>query len=104
MPYPGGVASSAPYSGGPALAPWVKTFQLAVVNDCHTPLKFGLPFASRGMSAGREPCACAFAASSAHRVSNASVDRIIALFELFGVLNVVLILWRARSAGSSRSV
>jgi hypothetical protein len=50
MPKPGGVASSVPYSGGPALAPCVKTFQFAVVNACHTPLKFGLPLASRGIS------------------------------------------------------
>ena len=52
-------------------------FQFAVVSACHTPLKSGLPFASRGSSAGREPCAYAFAASRAQIIDHANRDRII---------------------------
>src|SRR5690606_23620392 len=76
MPRPGGVASSAPYSGGPALAACASTFQFAVVSDCHTPLKSGLPFASRGISVER--CASAVAASIATAQIVATATRLIA--------------------------
>src|SRR5690606_12417149 len=67
------VDSSAPKAAGPPLAACGSIFQFAVVSDCQTPLKFGVPSASRGMSCERWAPAGAMRPNAAQTTSRLTV-------------------------------